>query len=140
MGQVGTFIHSSQHTMTLAITDAYGAARRHAIDLNQDSTFLGTERAVAHLSAIYIHVNSIAAGCTGLTFRLSKDTAGDQPWISDTAATLSTGVTTATQGGVTAKIDVDFVKTLDDILYIHFKTTPAAGTCTVDRIELVWRE
>lgn len=140
MGQVGTFIHSSQHGLTLPITDAYGAARRHAIDLNQDSTFLGTQRALAHLSAIYIHVNSIAAGCTGLTFRLSKDGAGDQPWISDTAATLSTGVTTATQGAVTAKIDVDFVKTGDDVLYLHVKTTPAAGTCTVDRIELVWRE
>jgi hypothetical protein len=140
MGQVGTFIHSSQHGLTLAITDAYGATRRHAIDLNQDSTFLGTQRAVAHLSAVYIHVNSIAAGCTGLTFRLSKDAAGDQPWISDTSATLSTGVTTATQGAVTAKIDVDFIKNSDDILYLHVKTTPAGGTCTVDRIELVWRE
>jgi hypothetical protein len=139
MGQVGTFIHSSQHFgLSLAITSAYVTATRHALDLNQDSTYLGADRAVAHLSAIYIHVNTIAAGCTSLTFRLSKDATGDQPWISDTTATLSTGVTTASEGAVTAKIDVDFVKTSNDILYLHVKTN--AGTCTLDRIELVWRE
>lgn len=139
MGQVGAFIHSSQHFgLTLAVTNAYVAATRHAIDLNQDSNYLGANRAVAHLSAIYIHVNTIAAGCTSLTFRLSKDTAGDQPWISDTTATLSTGVTTTTEGAVTAKIDVDFVKATNDILYLHVKTN--AATCTLDRIELVWRE
>lgn len=138
MGQVGTFIHSSQHPLTLPITNAYVAATRHPINLNQDISFLGANRAVAHLSAIYIHVNTIAAGCTSLVFRLSKDTAGDQPWISDTTATLSTGITTATEGAVTAKIDVDFVKSTNDILYLHAKTN--AGTCTIDRIELVWRE
>jgi hypothetical protein len=139
MGQVGTFIHSSQHFgLTLAVTSAYVAATRHPIGINQDISFLGANRAVAHLSAIYIHVNTIAGGCTSLTFRLSKDTAGDQPWISDTTATISTGVTTATEGAVTAKIDVDFVKSLNDILYLHAKTN--AGTCTIDRIELVWRE
>jgi hypothetical protein len=141
MGATGTYIHSSQHTLALAITDAFVAANRHALPLNADSTnVLGNTRGVAHLSAIYIHVNSIAAGATGLTFSLSKDTAGNQKWIGDTTATFSTGITTATQGNVTAKLDVDFIKSADDVLYLHAKTTTVAGTCTFDRIELVWRE
>lgn len=138
MGQVGTFIHSSQHALGLAITNSYGAARRHPIDLNQDSTYLGADRAVAHLSAIYIHVNSIAAGCTTLTFSLSKDTTGDQKWIGDTSAVFSLGITTTTEGSVTAKLDVDFIRTASDIIYLHAKTN--AGTCTIDRIELTWKE
>ena len=139
MGSTGTYIHSSQHTLSLAITNAFVAANRHALPLNADSTnVLGNTRGVAHLSAIYIHVNSIAALATGLTFSLSKDTAGNQKWIGDTAATFSTGITTATQGNVTAKLDVDFIKSADDVLYLHARTD--VGTCTIDRIELTWRE
>jgi hypothetical protein len=139
MAAVGTFIHSSQHTLALAITNAFVAGNRHALPLNAGSTNVtGQTRGIAHLSAIYIHVNTIAAGATGLTFSLSNDTAGDQKWIGNTTATFSTGVTTATQGSVTAKLDVDFIKTADDVLYLHARTD--AGTCTIDRIELVWRE
>jgi hypothetical protein len=136
---VGTYIHSSQHTLSLAITNAFVAANRHALPLNESSTnVVGNKRGVAHLSAIYIHVNTIAALATSLTFSLSKDTAGDQKWIGNTTATFSTGVTTATEGSVTAKLDVDFIKTADDTLYLHARTD--VGTCTIDRIELVWRE
>jgi hypothetical protein len=139
MAAVGTFIHSSQHTLALAITNAFVAANRHPIPLNESSTnVVGNNRGVAHLSAIYIHVNTIAALATGLTFSLSKDTAGDQKWIGNTTATFSTGVTTATEGNVTVKLDVDFIKTANDILYLHARTD--VGTCTIDRIELVWRE
>jgi hypothetical protein len=139
MAAVGTFIHSSQHTLALAITNAFVAANRHPLPLNDDSTnVVGNKRGVAHLSAIYIHVNTIAALATTLTFSLSKDTAGNQKWIGDTSAVFSLGITTATQGSVTAKLDVDFIKTTDDILYLHARTD--VGTCTIDRIELTWRE
>lgn len=140
MPAVGTYIHSSIHTgVTLAITNAFVAATRHAIPLYASSTnVVGNKRGVAHLSAIYIHVNTIAAGATGLTFSLSVDTAGDQKWIGNTTATFSTGVTTATQGSITAKLDVDFIKTADDVLYLHARTD--VGTCTIDRIELTWAE
>jgi len=139
MAASGTFIHSSQHTLALAITNAFVAVNRHPLPLNVDSTnVVGNKRGIAHLSAIYIHVNTIAAGATALTFSLSNDTAGDQKWIGNTTATFSTGVTTATQGSVTAKLDVDYIKTADDILYLHARTD--IGTCTIDRIELTWRE
>lgn len=140
MGAQGKYIHSSIHTgLAINLTNAYGAAVRHPIPLNNDqSTVTGNVRGIGRLSALYIHVNTIAAGATSLTVRLSTDTAGDNPWIGDSTATLSTGVTTATQGAVTFKIDVDFIKSANDILYCHMKTN--AGTCTVDRIELTWEE
>jgi hypothetical protein len=139
MPAVGAYIHSSQHTLSIAITNAFVVGNRHALPLNESSTnVVGNKRGVAHLSAIYIHVNTIAAGATGLTFSLSNDAAGNQKWIGDTTATFSTGITTATQGSITAKLDVDYVKTADDILWLHARTD--AGTCTIDRIELTWRE
>ena len=140
MAATGKYIHSSIHTgLAINLTNAYGAAVRHPIPLNNDQTNVnGNARGIARLSALYIHVNTIAAGATALTIRLSTDTAGDNPWIGDSTATLSTGITTAAQGACTFKIDVDFVKTTNDILYCHMKTN--AGTCTVDRIELTWEE
>lgn len=140
MSATGKFIHSSIHTgLTVALTNAYVAgAQRHLIPLNADSTnVVGSKRGVARLSALYVHVNTIAAGCTSLTVRLTRDAAGNQPWIGDTTATLSTGITTATQGAITVKLDVDYVHT-DGDLYVHFRTN--AATCTVDRVELTWEE
>jgi hypothetical protein len=137
---VGKFIHSSIHTgLAVALTNAYVAgAQRHLIPLNQDqSPVVGNKRGVARLQALYVHVNTIAAGATSLTVRLTRDAAGNQPWIGDTTATLSTGITTATQGAVTVKIDVDYIHE-DANLFVHFRTN--AGTCTVDQVELTWEE
>jgi hypothetical protein len=103
-----------------------------------DSTSVVGNRGIGRLSALYIHVNTIAAFATTITARLSLDAAGDQPWIGDTTATISPGITTATQGAVTFKIDIDFVRATNDILYCHFKTN--AGTCIVDAITLTWEE
>jgi hypothetical protein len=140
MAATGKFIHASTHTgLTIALTNAYVAgAQRHLIPLNQDSPgVVGNKRGIARLQALYVHVNTIAAGATSLTVRLTRDAAGNQPWIGDTTATLSTGITTATQGAITVKMDVDYVHE-DANLYVHFKTN--AGTCTVDRVELTWEE
>jgi len=136
----GKFIHSSIHTgLTVALTSAYVAgAQRHLIPLNQDqSSVVGNVRGVARLQALYVHVNTIAGGATSLTVRLTRDAAGNQPWIGDTTATLSTGITTATQGAITVRIDVDYIHS-DANLYVHFRTN--AGTCTVDQVELTWEE
>ena len=50
---------------------------------------------------------------------------------------VGTGITTATQGAITVKLDVDYVHE-DANLYVHFRTN--AATCTVDRVELTWEE
>jgi hypothetical protein len=139
MAATGRFIHSSIHGLSTAATNAYVAGQRHALPLNNDQTSVnGNSRGIAILGALYVHVNTIAGGATSLTLRLSLDAAGDQPWIGDTTATISTGVTTAAQGAVTIRMDVPFIKTANDILYCHWKTN--AGTCTVDAINLTWTE
>ena len=140
MAATGRFIHSSIHTgLSVSATNAYVAGQRHPLPLNNDQTSVnGNVRGIAILGALYVHVNTIAGGATTLTLRLSTDAAGDQPWIGDTTATISTGVTTATQGAVTIRMDVPFIKPDNDILYCHWKTN--VGTCTVDAINLTWTE
>jgi len=140
MAAIGKFIHASTHTsLAIALTNAYVAgAQRHLIPLYADSPGLvGNKKGIARLQALYVHVNTIAGGATSLTVRLTRDAAGNQPWIGDTTATLSAGITTATQGAITVRIDVDYVHD-DGDLYVHFRTN--AGTCTVDRVELTWEE
>lgn len=139
MAAVGKFIHSSVHTgLTIGLTNAYAAAVRHVIPLNQDqANIVGSKSGVARLSALWVRVDTIA-GATALTVRLSRDTAGDQPWIGDTTATLSTGITTPAAGCVTFKIDVDYKHAADANLYLHAKTN--AGTCNIKAIELTWEE
>jgi hypothetical protein len=141
MAKTGSFIHTSAHTLSLAVSNTFVAANRHALELNDELEVLGsaqTNRFRGRLSSIWIHVSTIAAGATSLTFSLSKDAAGDNKFIGDTTATFSLGITTATQGNVTAKLDVDYVSTTSDILYLHAKTD--AGTCTITRIDLIWEE
>jgi hypothetical protein len=141
MAASGKYIHNSAHTgLTIALTNAYVAgAQRHNLPLNQDmSTSLGNKAGVARLSALWVRVDTIAAGATSLTVRLTRDAAGDQPWIGDTTATLSTGITTATAGCVLIKIDVDYKHLADSSIWLHAKTN--AGTCNIKAIELTWEE
>jgi archaellin len=87
------------------------------------------------LSAIYIHVHAIAAGCTALTVRISPDAGGDEILVPDTQATLSTGYTTPARGGVVYKIDVDaFLET--STIYWTVKTN--LGTATLKDFTLTY--
>ena len=139
MAATGKFIHASTHTgLAINMTNGYVVGQRHQIPMWADSPSVVGVRGIGRLSALYIHVNTIAAGATTITARLSLDAAGDQPWVGDSTATISTGVTTAAQGAVTFKIDVDFVRPTNDFLYLHFKTN--AATCIVDAITLTWEE
>jgi hypothetical protein len=140
MAASGKYIHNSVHTgLTIALTNAFNATVRHNLPLNSDmSTSLGNKAGVARLSALWIRVDTIAAGATSLTVRLSRDAAGDQPWVGDTTATISTGITTATAGCVLIKIDVDYKHTATDSIWLHAKTN--AGTCNIKAIELTWEE
>ena len=143
MAKTGKFIHNSVHaSLSLSATTAFSTAVRHNLELNSDqSNVVGSSttngRGVARLGGLYVFVTTIAAGATSLTIRLCRDLAGDQPVIPDTTATISTGVTTATTGCCTFKIDLDYLHT-DDNLYCFIKTN--AGTCTVTRLELTWEE
>lgn len=130
--------HSAAYTgLTTALTSAYVAgSQRQQMALWVDTpAVVGSLPFKGHLSAIYIKVDTIASGATQITFRLTRDANGDNTIIGDTTATISTGITTATEGAITAKIDIDYVNS-NDTLWCHMKTN--AGTCNVKSIELFW--
>jgi len=141
VGQVGKFIHSSRQTgLTIAVTAAYvaGAQRQNApLWEGNDGTKTAASPVRARLSAIYIQVDTIAGGAASLTIRATSDAAGQLIIVPDTTATLSTGITTATAGGVVLKIDVDY-KASDSNFFVHFRTN--LGTCNVKVVEVAWEE
>ena len=136
MAAVGKFIHNSDHAVNIACSDSYSTARRHLIDVMEDAIIPLKKY---KLGTLYLHVDTIAGAPTGITVRLCRDAAGDQPIIGDTTASLSFGVTTATEGNVTIKIDSLYAHT-DSNLYIFFKTNVAGSTCNVRSIELTSEE
>ena len=136
MAAVGKFIHNSEHAVNISCTDSYSTARRHLIDVMEDAIIPLKKY---KLGTLYLRVDTIAGSPTGITVRLCRDAAGNQPVIGDTTATLSLGVTTATEGNVTIKIDSLYAHT-DSNLYIFFKTNVAASTCNVRSIELTSEE
>ena len=135
---VRKFIHHSVASdLSVGLTSSYVAgAQRAEVDLWSDSP--GTlSRAHARLSALYIQVSTIAAGASSITCRITRDAAGDQILVGDTTATISTGITTATAGAITIRMNIDYKHTAND-LWVHMRTN--AGTCTVTRVELFWEE
>jgi len=136
MAAVGHFFHNSEHAVNISCTDAYSTARRHLIPVMEDTTILIKKY---KLGTLYLHVDTIAGAPTGITVRLCRDAAGNIPVIGDTTATLSLGVTTATEGNVTIKIDSVYSHT-DSNLYIFFKTNVVGSTCNIRTIELTSEE
>lgn len=97
------------------------------------------------LEAITLHVNTIAAGATSITFRLTADSAGDYTVVPDTSASLQIGVTTGTDGSVcysgqglaiTNIINDSLPK--NGVLYLWMKTN--AGTAVFESGTVMWRE
>jgi hypothetical protein len=86
------------------------------------------------ISAIYVHVHAIAAFATTLTIRVSPDATADEILVPDTIATIATGYTDPTRGGVVYKVDVDaFLE--NPTIYVTVKTN--AGTCNLKYVNLI---
>ncbi len=136
MASSGGFIHNSDYLVSISCTDTYSTSRRHLIDVMKDSSF-SIKR--YRLGTLYIKVDSILGSPTGLTVRLCRDAAGNETIVGDTTASISLGVTTATEGSVTIKIDSSYSNT-DANLYLFFKTNGAGSTCNIRKIELTSEE
>jgi hypothetical protein len=86
------------------------------------------------ISAIYVHVHTIAAGATSLIIRVSPDATADEILVPDTTATISTGFTTAARGGVVYKVDVDaWLET--PTIYVTVRTN--AGTANLKYVNVI---
>ena len=95
------------------------------------------------LRTLYVQLDTIAGGATKLSVKLTRDAAGDEAVVGEVTATITTGVTTATDGNITVAIDFaysfnDVSNATNDTLYLFWKTD--AGTAQVRLIELVTEE
>ena len=93
-----------------------------------------------HWSDLEINVSAISTAAT-LTVFLSWDVLGNYPATSESAAaTLVTGISTATLGGAVFALDVfrtfPSVATLSGTLYLHAKVD--AGSVTIAAVRLQW--
>ena len=140
MPKTGSFIHNSAHTVTIAATNAYAAARSHAL-----TNLGGTGNKAYFLRTLYIKLDTLAglSASPTLTVRLTRDSGGDSTVVGDTTASISLGVTTATEGAITVAIDFayshnDTSGAVDNTLYCFWKLDQ--GTANVRRIELCTQE
>jgi hypothetical protein len=144
MAKVGHFYNNSAHTVNIAATTAYDTARSHNL------TGLGTSHAGVSnkgymLRTLYIKLDTLAglSATPTLTVRLTRDAAGNDTVVGDVTASISLGVTTATEGAITIAIDFayshnDVSQTLINNLHCFWKLDQ--GTAQVRRIELVTEE
>jgi hypothetical protein len=121
-----------------------------------------------YISSIEVQVDTIASSAASIRLAVFRDAAGDEPLIghgpSEATQTITTGLTTATDGGVAWAVGTDVhglpagaagsatagsvitrpgVETSvgpthnDQTLYFSFKTN--TGTCRVTRLIVNWR-
>jgi len=92
-------------------------------------------RFAVKISGIYIQVQALAGSPapTSLIVRLSPDATADEILVPDTTATISTGFTTVTKGGVVYKVDVDAFL-LTETIFVTVKTNQ--GTATLKNVTI----
>jgi len=137
MGKAYIIKQADTGTITRTLTTAFHTpvAIDLAPEVSPDNKPLTVTQYPFHISAVYIHVDTIAAGATSLVLRISPDPTGDQMFVPDTTATISTGFTTATKGGVVYKVDVDGFLSSDQ-LYWTVKTD--VGTATLRSLKITF--
>lgn len=146
MAKSGKFIHNSAHAINIAATNAYAVARSHALTNLGGGTggLTGPKRSYI-LRTLYIELDDLAglSASPTLTVRLTRDVDGDITMVGDVTASISLGVTTATDGSVTIAIDFayshnDVNGTTNDTLHCFWKLDQ--GTGNVRRVELTTEE
>jgi len=143
MPKTGHFYHEVQSTTDVSVTDAFNAANKTDLNLNDFSLTTGVQKVggvfVGRLEGLIIRVKSIVNAPTKLIIKVTHADNGTQVIIPDTEATIALEVGSTTAGGVAYKFDFPFIHT-DDQIHIFYKTDVATSTCTVDALELYWSE
>ena len=88
------------------------------------------------LSGVWIWMSSVAGGASQISFRLSKDAAGDELLVTDTVGSIFSGTTTAAKGNIVYSLYNLAVDLSESSLYLIAKTN--AGTVTIDKVKLSW--
>lgn len=141
MAKVGSYFQNSSHVVSISATTAYATARSHNITNLSGGVHPGTGSNRFMLRTLYIEMDTIAGASATptLTVRLTRDAAGDKVKVGDVTASISLGVTTATEGAVTVAIDFAyFAAGATDNLHLFWKLDQ--GTATIKRIDLLTQE
>lgn len=142
MSKVSSYKHFSQTTGTSALSTSFSAVRTHDLASGDGANGTIPSRWTGFLESLQLTVDTIAGGCASLTVRVTSDVTGDVCIIPDTAATIATGVTTATKGTVVYVSGIAFTNDdsaqTDAVVYVWVKTD--AGTCNLRVSNLVWSE
>ena len=134
------------HRSYFSATDATDVSIDNAFDANSKSTVVlrDGKKILCRISGITVHLKSMAASGSGggalptsLTMRITTDSAGDTCLITDTASTISAGITTGTVGTADYKADVDVALT-DSKVYVFCKTN--TGTADVDSVTITYEQ
>jgi hypothetical protein len=124
-------------TITQAVTATFHTplSLDLSIETSPDGLPITVTNYKARLSAIYIHVHTIAAGATTLTLRVCPDATCDEAIVPDTTATIATGYTNVARGAVVFKVEAD-IALLSDTVYFTMKTN--VGTCNLKELKITY--
>lgn len=124
---------SSDTTQKTSVGTSYDGSKKATLALQMPSNF----PLAFHLEGIFIKMSSLASSPTKITMKLTTDSNGDEAIVTGTESTIETGVTTATDGAVVYKIDLDYIFDSSNV-YVFYKTD--AGTVSIDSVELTYHE
>lgn len=124
---------STDTTQKTSVGTSYDGTKKATLSLQMPEGF----PLAFHLEGLFIRMSSLNSSPTTLTIKITTDSNGDEAIVTGTASTIETGVTTATDGAVVYKIDLDYIFDDSDI-YVFYKTD--AGTVSIDTVELTYHE
>ena len=143
MAKTGKFINNSAHAVNILANTTYAVARSHNINALGGNSNIPNRAYM--LRTLYIELDSLAglSAKPTLTVRLTRDAAGDTTIVGDVTASISLGVTDATDGAITVAIDFAYshnsvTGAIVDNLHCFWKLDQ--GTGQVRRIELLTEE
>lgn len=134
--RVNHYYHKvTDSTAIAAVGNSFATAKKHTIQLG---SFPDGSAWTGKLGALTIQVSSIASSAAAVSFQMTTDSGGDITIASGSAGSLTTGITTATDGSVTYVLDFIQATPTNDTVYIFYKTD--TGTVTIDSVTLTWEE
>ena len=119
-------------TSIASVSSSFNTARKNSFSMSVPTTGANFK---GWLHGLVVQVSAISSSPTKLTFRICTDAAGDKILITDTDGDLFTGISEATEGSVSYRLNLLVGITGQD-LYVFWKTD--TGTCTIDSVMLSW--
>jgi hypothetical protein len=140
--KIVSFFHPSVVGGDLAVTTNFTTANKHAHDLRAGAVpGVAGQRFRERVEGIHVRVSNVGGTpATKITMRVCLDAGGDEIVVPDVEATISTGVSTATQGAVAYSVKLPLYQSESGEigkLYVFLK---ADAACTVNQTTVTWTE